>query len=99
MEKEVELDFQAEQLVEAVLNSHLPHTSFPTHLHKWVQKVHEFDCSNRQVLVLGGGTGLSTIVGGNSRLADWPDNPDVGLKRMFPHLHVVVCTTDRKSVV
>ena len=58
MEKEVELDFQTEQLVEAVLNSHLPHAPLPTHLRELVQKVREFDCSNRQVLVLGGGTGL-----------------------------------------
>ena len=45
-------------------------------------------------MAFGGGTGLSTVVGGNSQLDDWPDNPFIGLKQDFPFLDVVVCTTD-----
>ncbi len=45
-------------------------------------------------MIFGGGTGLSTVLGGNSRLDDWPENPFVGLKQEFPLMDVVVCTTD-----
>ncbi|MBN1670456.1 MAG: YvcK family protein [Kiritimatiellae bacterium] len=53
-----------------------------------------FDCRDTRAVIFGGGTGLSTVVGGNCQLPDWPDNPSVGLKQVFPHLQVVVCTTD-----
>lgn len=53
-----------------------------------------FDTRRMRVVVLGGGTGLSTVVGGNSQLSEWPDGPSVGLKEEFAHLDVVVCTTD-----
>ena len=47
-----------------------------------------------QVVVLGGGTGLSTVLGGNSSLASWPGRPTEGLLREFEQVHVGVCTTD-----
>ncbi len=47
-----------------------------------------------RVAVLGGGTGLSTVVGGESRLPDWPSHPFVGLKETFSRLSAVVVTTD-----
>jgi len=94
MVKTVDMNFQMEQLVEAVLDSGSPHPSLPEPLHSLIQQVHEFDCSDMRVVVFGGGTGLSTVVGGNSQLADWVNNPNVGLKQIFPHLDVVVCTTD-----
>lgn len=47
-----------------------------------------------RVVVLGGGTGLSTVVGGNSALPAWPDRPPAGLIREFSRVHVGVCTTD-----
>ena len=47
-----------------------------------------------RVVVLGGGTGLSTILGGNPALAAWATQPEVGLAREFTALHVGVCTTD-----
>lgn len=53
-----------------------------------------FDCRDTRVVVFGGGTGLSTVVGGNSQLPEWPGQPFVGLKQEFLHLDVVVCTTD-----
>ncbi len=94
MVKALEMNFQPEQLVEAVLNSGSTQPPLPEHLHSLIQQVHEFDCSDMRVVVFGGGTGLSTVVGGNSQLADWLNNPNVGLKQIFPHLDVVVCTTD-----
>ena len=47
-----------------------------------------------RVVVLGGGTGLSNVLGGNVQLRSWADRPDVGLKREFKNLAVGVCTTD-----
>jgi uncharacterized cofD-like protein len=47
-----------------------------------------------RVVVLGGGTGLSTVLGGNASLASWPDRPRAGLLCEFTKIHVGVCTTD-----
>ena len=47
-----------------------------------------------RVVVLGGGTGLSTVLGGNSSLPAWADRPAAGLAREFEQVHVGVCTTD-----
>ncbi len=47
-----------------------------------------------KVVVLGGGTGLSTVLGGNSSLPAWADRPTEGLLREFERVHVGVCTTD-----
>jgi uncharacterized cofD-like protein len=47
-----------------------------------------------RVVVLGGGTGLSTVLGGNSSLDSWADRPPAGLTREFEQVHVGVCTTD-----
>ncbi len=47
-----------------------------------------------RVVVLGGGTGLSTVLGGNSSLSPWADRPAAGLASEFEQVHVGVCTTD-----
>lgn len=47
-----------------------------------------------RVVVLGGGTGLSTVLGGNPALPNWPDRVPAGLAHEFAHVHVGVCTTD-----
>lgn len=47
-----------------------------------------------RVVVFGGGTGLSNIVGGDSRREGWGKNPFVGLKEIFPQTRSVVCVTD-----
>ncbi len=52
------------------------------------------DFSRCRVVVLGGGTGLSTVVGGGSQKALWAEDPFVGLKRSFPGLEAAVVTTD-----
>ena len=53
-----------------------------------------YDLRQEKVVVLGGGTGLSTVVGGNSLLPEWSRRPFVGLKEEFPLLEVAVVTTD-----
>jgi len=50
--------------------------------------------SNLNVVVFGGGTGLSTIIGGDSRAQSWVDNPFQGLKSLFPKTRAIVCVTD-----
>lgn len=47
-----------------------------------------------KVVVFGGGTGLSNIIGGDSRQTSWGGNPFVGLKEVFPNTKSVVCVTD-----
>ena len=52
------------------------------------------DSSGLRVVVLGGGTGLSNIIGGDSRHRDWAEAPFTGLKEVFPHTTSIVCVTD-----
>ncbi len=59
-----------------------------------VQDVLDYDLKSIRAVILGGGTGLSTVVGGNSNMPDWSTRPFVGLKQEFPDLDVIVCTTD-----
>jgi len=47
-----------------------------------------------KVVVFGGGTGLSNVIGGDSRTEEWPKNPFCGIKELFPHTASVVCITD-----
>jgi len=47
-----------------------------------------------KVVVFGGGTGLSNIIGGDSRLEGWARSPFNGLKEIFPKTRSVVCVTD-----
>ena len=47
-----------------------------------------------RVVVFGGGTGLSNLIGGDSRNPLWPADPFQGLKEAFPHTRAVVCVTD-----
>ncbi|MDD3441053.1 MAG: 2-phospho-L-lactate transferase CofD family protein [Kiritimatiellae bacterium] len=50
--------------------------------------------ADARVVVLGGGTGLSTVLGGNASLPAWGERPVAGLKREFRDVSVGVCTTD-----
>ncbi len=54
----------------------------------------QFDVQNTRVVVLGGGTGLSNIIGGDSRKESWPEDPFRGLKEIFPQTQAIVCVTD-----
>lgn len=46
------------------------------------------------VVAFGGGSGLSNIIGGDSRKDGWREQPFTGLKKFFPHLFSIVCVTD-----
>lgn len=54
----------------------------------------EVDTAQLKVVVFGGGTGLSNLVGGDSRHPAWPEEPFLGLKELFPQTSAVVCITD-----
>lgn len=54
----------------------------------------EVDTGALKVVVFGGGTGLSNLVGGDSRHPAWPEDPFRGLKELFPRTTAVVCVTD-----
>jgi len=54
----------------------------------------QFDVQKIKVVVLGGGTGLSNIIGGDSRKENWPEDPFRGLKEIFPRSKSIVCVTD-----
>lgn len=47
-----------------------------------------------RVVVFGGGTGLSNIIGGDCRSEGWARTPFSGLKEIFPRTRSVVCVTD-----
>lgn len=47
-----------------------------------------------KVVVFGGGTGLSNIIGGDCRSDGWTRSPFSGLKEIFPKTKAVVCVTD-----
>jgi uncharacterized cofD-like protein len=82
-----------ERLVEYILTGQTGNGPDPE-IAALAEQALRFDFSRIRVVVIGGGTGLSTIVGGNSHLHAWPDHPDTGIKREFRHLTSIVCTTD-----
>lgn len=95
------LDFLAkgsvtERVISLVLGDAVP-PGAPDLNRKWQQLsagLRDFDVSDLTVVVLGGGTGLSNIVGGDSRRPEWRHTPFTGLKEVFTNLHSIVCVTD-----
>ena len=62
--------------------------------HETLSCLSEVKTDQLKVVTLGGGTGLSSIVGGDSRQSDWQEAPFTGLKEIFPGLTSIVCVTD-----
>lgn len=54
----------------------------------------EHSVDETKVVVFGGGTGLSNLIGGDSRRDTWTRRPFSGLKEIFPSTRSVVCVTD-----
>ncbi|MBI5559043.1 MAG: YvcK family protein [Deltaproteobacteria bacterium] len=52
------------------------------------------DTSHLRVAVFGGGSGLSNVIGGDSRNPAWPADPFQGIKELFPNTSAIVCVTD-----
>lgn len=83
-----------DQLLETVINQTRPSGPHQSSISDLAREIRASTCQNTRVVIFGGGTGLSTVIGGNSRLDSWPEDPFVGLKQEFPLMDVVVCTTD-----
>jgi len=92
--KAAEIGQFMDQLLEMVINQTVPTGPQKSSIFSLADEVDSFECRTKRVVTFGGGTGLSTVLGGNSRLDDWPENPFVGLKQEFSLLDVIVCTTD-----
>ena len=86
----------AEKLIELAIYG--PNTSLPvdivSKLEKLVNIIRNTDTSSVRVVVFGGGTGLSNILGGDSRRSSWPSSPFKGLKNIFPNTRAITCITD-----
>jgi uncharacterized cofD-like protein len=82
-----------EHVVEYLLTGVLARNA-PSGTSDLAEQVLNCNLKDTRVVVLGGGTGLSTIVGGNSQMPDWPNRPLLGMKQEFPCLNSIVCTTD-----
>ena len=86
----------AERLISLVLDgvpSDIP-PSLASPFLSCIQRLQEMDTTETRVVVFGGGTGLSNIIGGDSRRREWPQKPFSGIKKLFPGCHSVVCITD-----
>ena len=83
-----------DQLLETVINQTVLKGPHGNSISSMADEIYSSECRAKRVVTFGGGTGLSTVIGGNAQLDNWPDHPFVGLKQEFPLLDVVVCTTD-----
>ncbi len=84
---------EIEHLMEFLLTGTLSPNA-PAGTEELAERILRFDLKETRAVILGGGTGLSTVVGGNSQLPNWPARSGVGIKHAFETLDFVVCTTD-----
>ncbi|MDR3630780.1 MAG: YvcK family protein [Desulfocapsaceae bacterium] len=85
-----------EKFIDLVLNGeplNLDHETTAL-FHELRQKLTEKRVEDVRIVVFGGGTGLSNIIGGDSRSKGWDQAPFSGLKEIFPRTRSVVCVTD-----
>ncbi len=86
----------AEKLIELVINGSYPGlpVELSSRLDDLASVIRNTDTSSVKVVVFGGGTGLSNIIGGDSRRSSWPASPFKGLKDIFPDTRAITCITD-----
>lgn len=88
-------DSLVEKLVDLVLRGA---PTAPPHLLDDLERLRQVllaqNARHLKVVVFGGGTGLSNVIGGDSRTQDWPEHPFNGVKELFPRTTAVVCVTD-----
>ncbi len=85
----------AEKLTELVLDG-VPKgpTKVTDSLKHLLTDLNAIDVNHVRVVVFGGGTGLSTIIGGDSCSVGWTADPFHGLKAVFPQTRAIVCVMD-----
>ncbi len=86
----------AEKLIDLALNGSPPCQSseLSAKFRELSEQLNQIDTSPEKVVVFGGGSGLSNLLGGDSRREEWQNNPFTGLKEEFPHISSIVCVTD-----
>jgi uncharacterized cofD-like protein len=84
-----------EKLIELVLSG-IPggQEAMIAPLEELASVLNDQDTSELKVVVLGGGSGLSNVVGGDSNGNGWAQAPFAGLKDLFPKTKAIVCVTD-----
>lgn len=88
-------DFR-EKCIDLVVNNipaNVDHAT-ATHFHELRKYLVESRVDDKRVVIFGGGTGLSNIIGGDSRQKSWSRQPFSGLKEIFPKTRSIVCVTD-----
>ena len=85
-----------EKLIELVLNGVPEHADYESSIlfRQLYSNLTQTTVDTANVVVFGGGTGLSNIIGGDSRQRGWAGRPFHGLKDLFPEAKAVVCVTD-----
>ncbi len=86
----------AEKMISLVLSGPPPSPSsrLTNLFQEFLPQFSELDTRDLKVVIFGGGTGLSNVIGGDSRQVDWCATPFTGLKEIFPHINSIVCVTD-----
>lgn len=90
----VNKDTLVEKVIHLVLEGRGPWEEAAPLFNQIIQEVRQQPTGSVRTVVFGGGTGLSSIVGGDIESERWVLEPFYGLKRLFSTLKVVVCMTD-----
>ncbi len=85
-----------EKLIDLVLNGIPEYADYESSIlfRQLYTNLNQTKVDKTRVIVFGGGTGLSNIIGGDSRQHSWKNRPFNGLKDVFPETKAVVCVTD-----
>ncbi len=87
-------DSLEEKIVHLVLEGNGPWHEVGAVFDDLLADISRFRTDGIRVVVFGGGTGLSSVLGGDTALPSWPEAAFGGLKRLFPRISVGVCVTD-----
>jgi len=83
-----------EKIVHIVLEGQGPWQELGTVFDQLSAEIYRFSTEDLRVVVFGGGSGLSSVVGGDTALGSWSQAPFGGMKRVFSKMSVAVCVTD-----
>jgi len=85
-----------EKLVELVLNGVPEYSDYESSIlfRQLYRNLTQTRVDKIRVVVFGGGTGLSNIIGGDCRQIGWSSRPFNGIKDLFPETRAIVCVTD-----
>jgi uncharacterized cofD-like protein len=87
-------DSLEEKIIYLILDGQIPFSRVRAVFDQIIESINQYSTEGIRIVVFGGGTGLSSILGGDTSLEGWFTSPFDGLKRFFPCLTVSVCVTD-----